>query len=235
MLSARKAAQQTSSGGQMGMATAESTLRIRLLILGPRVPETRALDTLLAQQHTIVVVGEVLESTRAAEAIGLLRPDVILLHTLGIDFALEAIGVILARIPQARLLLVTHTSCAESAVQMLEHGARGLLPPADVHAQGLRAIHAVYAGEIWGSRALLSRIVQSSMKQTTLVHAHEKSSLNLTERESEVINLLRSGLSNKEIAAQLHISDKTVKTHLQNIFGKMQIHRRQQILPALLS
>lgn len=217
------------------MDTAESTPPIRLLILGPRVPETRALDALLARQQAIIVVGEVLEIVRGADAVRLLKPDVILLHTLDVEFALEAIGVILARIPNARLLLVTHTSSADTAVQMLEHGARGLLPTGDVHAQGLRAIHAVHAGEIWGSRALLSRIVQGTIKHTTLVHAHEKSSLSLTERESEVIKLLRSGSSNKEIAAQLRISDKTVKTHLQNIFGKMQIHRRQQILPALLS
>ena len=217
------------------MATAESQPHIRLLTVGPRVPETRALDRLLAGQRAIVVVGEVLEIANAADAVRLLKADVVLLHTLGVDFALEAIGVILASIPHARLLLITHTGCADSAVQMLEHGARGLLPPEDVHAQGLRAIHAVHAGEIWGSRALLSRIVQGTIKHTTLVHSHEKSSLSLTERESEIIKLLRSGLSNKEIAAQLHISDKTVKTHLQNIFGKMQIHRRQQILPALLS
>ena len=217
------------------MATAESTLHIRLLMLGPRLPETRALDTLLARQQAIVVVAEVLEIAKATDAVRLLKPDVILLHSLDVDFALEAIGVILARIPNARLLLVTHTSSADAAVQMLEHGARGLLPTGDVHAQGLRAIHAVHAGEIWGSRALLSRIVQGTIKHTTLVHAQEKSSLSLTERESEVIKLLRSGSSNKEIAAQLRISDKTVKTHLQNIFGKMQIHRRQQILPALLS
>ena len=217
------------------METADSTPHIRLLILGTRVPETRALELLLAQQHAIVVVGEVLELTRAAEPVRLFKPDVILLHTPDVDFALEAVSNILSRVPIARLLLVTRAIRSDDAVLMLEHGARGLLLPGDVHAQGLRAIHAVHAGEIWGSRALLSRIVQGSIKHTTRVHAHEKLSLSLTERESEIIKLLRSGSSNKVIAAQLNISDKTVKTHMQNIFGKMQIHRRQHILPALLA
>ena len=217
------------------MATAESTLHIRLLMLGPRLPETRALVALLAQQKAVIVVGEVLDFANGAAAARLLKPDVILLHTPDDDFALEAIAVILAGVADAKLLLVTQTSNTDAAVQMLEHGARGLLPRSDVLAQALRAIHAVHAGEIWASRALLSRIVHRSIKHTTLVHAHEKSALSLTERESEIIKFLRSGSSNKEIAAQLNISDKTVKTHLQNIFGKMQIHRRQQILPALLS
>ncbi len=215
--------------------TTETTQNTRLLIVGPRPPEPHALDQLLAKQHAIVVVGEVQEIGKTAESVRRLKPDVILLHTLGIDFALDAIRVVLSQNLSARLLVVTGEASADDAVLMLEHGVRGLLPVGDIYAQALRAIHAVHAGEIWGSRALLSRIVQGTIKHTTLVHAHEKSSLNLTEREREIIKILRSGLSNKEIAAQLRISDKTVKTHLQNIFGKMQIHRRQQILPALLS
>jgi DNA-binding NarL/FixJ family response regulator len=217
------------------METTKPFQHIRLLILGPRLPERRALDQLLAPQTSIVIVGEVLEIAKTAESARPLKPDVILLHSLGVEFALEAIRVILSQLPHARLLVVTQAMSADEAVLMLEHGALGLLPAGDIYAQGLRAIHAVHAGEIWGSRALLSRIVHGSIKHTTLVHAHEKSSLSLTERESEIIKLLRSGSSNKEIAAQLQISDKTVKTHLQNIFGKLHIHRRQQILPALLS
>jgi len=226
------------------MKPAESTPPIRLLIVQSLAPEKRALDELLALQNGIIVVAEVPEIAQTAEFVRRLKPDVIALHTRGVDGALHAIRGILSEAPNARLLLVTCATLATSAtramtvddaVLVLEHGARGLLPASDIAAQGLRAIHAVHAGEIWGSRALLSRMVQGSIKQTTLVHAHEKSSLSLTHRESEIAALLRSGASNKQIAAQLRISDKTVKTHLQNIFGKMQIHRRQHILPALLS
>lgn len=217
------------------METAESTTHIRLLIVGPPLPEKRALDRLLASQRTIVVVGEVLESAKIAQAVRAPKPDVILLHTVGVELALEAIQVILAHVPAARLLVVVPAFSVDEGVRMLEHGARGLLPRSDIHEQALRAIRSVHAGEIWGSRALLSRMAQDTIKHTTLVHAIERSSSSLTEREVEIIRLLRGGASNKEIAAQLHISDKTVKTHLQNIFGKLHIHRRQQVLPALLS
>ena len=226
------------------MKPAESTPPIRLLIVRPLAPDNHALDDLLALQKAIAVVAEVPEIAQTAAFVRRHKPDVIVLHTLSVDAALHAIRGVLSEAPTARLLLVTHATHATSAtpamtvddaVLVLEHGARGLLPASDVEAQGLRAIRAVHAGEIWGSRALLSRMVHGAIKQTTLMHAQEKSALSLTHRESEIAALLRSGASNKQIAAQLRISDKTVKTHLQNIFGKMQIHRRQHILPALLS
>ena len=229
------------------MKPAESTPPIRLLIVRPLAPDNHALDDLLALQKAITVVAEVPEIAQTAAFVRLHKPDVIVLHTLSVDAALHAIRGVLSEAPTARLLLVTHATHAthatsatramtvDDAVLVLEHGARGLLPASDVEAQGLRAIRAVHAGEIWGSRALLSRMVHGAIKQTTLMHAQEKSALSLTHRESEIAALLRSGASNKQIAAQLRISDKTVKTHLQNIFGKMQIHRRQHILPALLS
>ncbi len=223
------------------MKPAETTPPIRLLIVRPLAPDNHALDDLLALQKAITVVAEVPEITHTAAFVRLHKPDVIVLHTLSVDAALHAIRGVLSEAPTARLLLVTCATSAtpamtvDDAMLVLEHGARGLLPSSDVEAQGLRAIRAVHAGEIWGSRALLSRMVHGAIKQTTLMHAQEKSALSLTHRESEIAALLRSGASNKQIAAQLRISDKTVKTHLQNIFGKMQIHRRQHILPALLS
>jgi DNA-binding NarL/FixJ family response regulator len=218
------------------METSESTQHIRLLIGGQRLPEGLAVQPLLARQQAIKVVGEAVEMAQVIKAICLVKPDVILLHAMSVDSTLQTIRTILSHAPSAALLLVTDATNTDTdtAIRMLEHGARGLLAPADIHAQGLRAIHAVYAGELWGSRAVLSQIAQRTIRHTALAHAHEKSASTLTERESEIATLLRSGASNKQIAAQLRISDKTVKTHLQNIFGKMQIHRRQQIPSALL-
>jgi DNA-binding NarL/FixJ family response regulator len=208
---------------------------IQLLVAGPRMPETRALTQLLAQQQAIVVVGETLEISRVPALVRLWRPDVVLLHARGPAFALEVTRAILAQVPDAKLLVVATSFSLVEAELILEHGARGVVPAGDSFAQGLRAIRAVHAGEIWGSRALLSRIVQTSIKQTLPMHSLSKSSLNLTERENEIVKLLRSGSTNKEIASQLSISDKTVKTHLHNIFGKLHINRRQKILPTLLS
>lgn len=206
---------------------------IRLLIVGPCSTDASALHELLTRQHAIVVVGETLEVSRVPELERSRRPHVILVQAHGIDFALEAIQAILGQVPDARILVVVTSFSLDEGELILQRGARGILAADEAYDQGTRAIREVHAGEIWGSRALLSRIVRTLVRHTVQVHALSKSSPNLTERENEIVTLLRNGSSNKEIAAQLNISDKTVKTHLHNVFGKLQIHRRQKILPAL--
>ena len=208
------------------MATSQ---KIRLLVAGPRSPESRGLEELIQQQTDIVIVGQSPEILNVPEYAWKHAPHVIMLHLRGAQFAIEAIGEILNRLPDAKLLLVLPSFSAAQAVLILQHGARGLLSASQEFPQGIRAIRSVHAGELWGSRTVLSDVAQAGIKQSMEVQLHSKLLLQLTEREREVVELLRGGSSNKQIATQLNISDKTVKTHLQNIFGKLQVRRRQMI------
>jgi DNA-binding NarL/FixJ family response regulator len=204
-----------------------TTRKIRLLTAGSRSTEARALEALLRQQMDIDVVAECPEILNLAELAWKHAPHVILLHVRGVRFALEVIDEILMRLPDAKLLLVVPTVSSRSAARMLEHGARGVLSAEQEFSQGIRAVRAIRAGEIWGSRTVLSIVAESGIRHAMEIHSHSKLMLNLTEREREIVNLLRVGSSNKEIASQLNISDKTVKTHLQHIFGKLKMRRRQ--------
>ena len=208
---------------------------LQLLVAGPFVPETRKLHKVLTQQRSVVVVAETLEISRVPEMARIWRPDVVLIHTPTPDLAIEAVRSILSELPEAKLLVVTNMLNLDDARLILEHGARGILEVEMAYAQGMRAVRAVEGGEIWASRALMSRIVESAIKHTMQMHAINRSSVNLTERETEIVTMLRMGSSNKEIATDLAISEKTVKAHLHNIYGKLRIHRRQKLLPALLS
>jgi two-component system NarL family response regulator len=209
-----------------------ATHKIRLLIAGPRSTEARALEELLAQQMDIDVVETAPEILNVAELALKHAPHVILLHVRGVQFAREVIDELLLRLPDARLLLVLPAFDAMQAAHLLQHGAYGLLSAAQEFSQGIRAIRAVYAGELWSSRTVLSAIAQSGIRHAMETQTHSKLMMQLTEREREVVELLRGGSSNKQIALQLNISDKTVKTHLQNIFGKLQVRRRQMIFSA---
>lgn len=219
----------------MTESNATTVKPIKVLLAGPHLEQTHAFDRLLAVQSGFMVIAETGDASQASRNVARLKPDVVVLRAFTPECAMQGVCGMLSRAANARLLVLTATFDLDQATLILEHGACGVIATKDACNQGLRALRAVHGGEVWGSRALLSRIVNSSIKHTTQVHAHENSSLNLTERESDIIKLLRSGASNKQIASNLSISDYTVKTHLQNIFGKLHVHRRQQILPALLA
>jgi len=99
------------------------------------------------------------------------------------------------------------------------------------HHELIKAIRTTHAGELWAERKVLSQVVDSLLQRmeglnTPLAALRET----LTEREEEVVKWVIHGMMNKEIAAQLGISEKTVKAHLGNIFSKLKVSRRLQLL-----
>jgi len=107
------------------------------------------------------------------------------------------------------------------------------VPPPKVatHHELIKAIRTTHAGELWAERKVLSQVVDSLLQRmeglnTPLAALRET----LTEREEEVVKWVIHGMMNKEIAAQLGISEKTVKAHLSNIFSKLKVSRRLQLL-----
>ncbi len=97
------------------------------------------------------------------------------------------------------------------------------------HQDLVKAIRATHAGELWAERKVLSQVVEGLLQR---MEGLTPSALRqtLTEREQEVVKWVIQGMMNKEIAAQLGISEKTVKAHLSNIFGKLKVSRRLQLL-----
>jgi DNA-binding NarL/FixJ family response regulator len=206
---------------------------IKVLLAGPRLEQTHAFDHVLVGQSGFMVIGDTGDAAHASKNVARLRPDVVMLRAFTPSCALEAICMMLMIAPNAKLLVVTNSFSLDEAILILEYGACGVIASRDACQQGLRALRGIYDGQIWASRSLLSRIVSQSIKHASELHARDKSSPNLTERESQIIRLLRSGASNKIIASSLSISNHAVKSHVQNIFGKLNVHRRHQILPAL--
>ena len=129
--------------------------RIRVLVAGSLSEVTRALADLLRTQSDIHVVGASPELLKVPENAWKQAPHVILLYVRGAQFALEVVHEVLVKLPDARLLLVIPSFNNAQAVQILEHGARGILSAEQEYEQGVRAIRSVYAGEIWGSRTVL--------------------------------------------------------------------------------
>lgn len=167
--------------------------------------------------------------------IGTLMPDVVLLDRQD-AVAHSAIERVHACFISLRIVMVV-TQCGQSELaDMIRHGARGCIQKAASPALWRRAVHAVHEGDIWVNRNVVLELLETLLGFADVQLTHQ-ASVNLpdgrlTEREWEVARLVSSGMTNKEVARYMTISDTTVKTHLKHIFNKLKVTRRSQ-LPAL--
>lgn len=167
--------------------------------------------------------------------IGALMPDVVLLDRQD-AVAHTAIERVHASFVSLRIIMVV-TQCGQSELaDMIRHGARGCIQKGASTALWRRAVHAVHEGDIWVNRSVVLELLEMLLGLSDLQVQHETSvSLpegRLTEREWEVARLVARGMTNKEVARSMTISDTTVKTHLKHIFNKLNVTRRAQ-LPAV--
>jgi two-component system, NarL family, response regulator LiaR len=209
---------------------------ITVVIADAHVLFRQGLGRLLAQQEDIQVIGEAadgLQLLRRAEA---LQPDLLLLDVqipkMG---GLEVLANIRTRSPRTKILILADFFAEEFIIRALQHGAQGCLLKTARPAELVRAICTTHSGELWVPRKLLTQLLEH-WRQRTDEPQGALSALReaLSDREQEVVLWAVQGLTNKEIATRLGISAKTVKTHLQNIFRKLQVSRRGQLLRASL-
>lgn len=190
------------------------------------------LRLVLAQEDSIQVVGEATDGTQALVMTEALRPDILLLNVRLPEInGLDALPQIRAKSPGTKVLILPGAPEDDFIVKALQHGAKGFLSKTLTRAEIVKAIRVTHAGELWAERKMLAQTLDSLLQKVNAVappQAHET----LTEREREIVKWVIEGMTNKEIAAQLGISDNTVKTHLGNIFGKLKISHRLQLLPS---
>ncbi|MBB3121697.1 LuxR C-terminal-related transcriptional regulator [Pseudoduganella violacea] len=132
--------------------------------------------------------------------------------------------------PAARPIIFYDFCGHREVIEAITYGAKGCLQKTSDPAGWEKAIRLVYQGHIWLTRQLLEESLD------WLLHHHDRQFLpepkpkRITPREWEVLHWVSQGMTNKEVARQLDISDTTVKTHLQHVFKKLEI-RRRQLLP----
>ena len=140
------------------------------------------------------------------------------------------------RLPKRRLFFLYKISNIlmdeEFIAEALQWGGRGFLVNSGRWETYLKAIRAIHSGDVWISRQIMARILGNLLQSRGPAHesAHPKSKGSLTIREREIVHWVAKRMTNKEIARQLGISDKTIKTHLDHIFDKLKINRRMQLL-----
>jgi DNA-binding NarL/FixJ family response regulator len=209
-------------------------MTIKVLIADDQPLMRTGFRMILHATDDLRVVGEASDGAQAAEGAARLEPDVVLMDVRmpGTD-GIEGTRRIVAANPATRVLILTTFDLDEYAFTALRAGASGFLLKDVPPEQLVEAIRAVASGDAVVSpritRELLDRYAASlpAGREGAAPRPHPLFG-RLTGREAEVLQTLARGMSNAEIAAQLVLSEKTVKTHVTRILAKLEVRDRVQ-------
>jgi NarL family two-component system response regulator LiaR len=198
---------------------------IRVLIADDQPVVRQGLRTFLELHDDIEVVGEAEDGERALEAIAALAPDVVLMDLVmpRLD-GVTAIERLRALASPARVIVLTSFLDEDKVLPAVRAGAAGYLLKDVEPAELVRAIRTVDGGEALLHPAVAARVLRELAADGDRARRHEL----LTPREREVLALLARGRANKAIAFELGVAEKTVKTHVGNILGKLGLSDRTQ-------
>lgn len=178
----------------------------------------------LSAQPDMEVIAEADDGGEAVQKALQLRPDIILMDLVMKQMdGIEATEKIIAKWPEAKVIIVTSFLDDEKVYPALEAGATSYLLKTSAASKIAEAIRSTHAGQPILEPEVTGKIMEK-MRSKPEVHLHEQ----LTKRESEVLLLMAAGKSNQEISEQLFIAIKTVKVHVSNILGKLDVQDRTQ-------
>jgi NarL family two-component system response regulator LiaR len=198
---------------------------IHILIADDHPIVREGLRALIATEPGMIVVGEAKDGDEAVFKARSLQPDVILLDlVMPRKDGLAAISEIIHDLPGARILVLTSFAEDELVFPAIKAGAMGYLLKDASPQELLEAIRTVYRGESSLHPAIARKVLREFTRPTDPPASAEL----LTEREGEILLLVAQGLSNRAIAEQLVVSERTVRSHVSTILQKLHLHSRTQ-------
>jgi DNA-binding NarL/FixJ family response regulator len=197
-------------------------MAIRILIADDHSVVRQGLRMFLGLDPELEVVGEADTGRQALHLAERLRPDVVLMDLLMPEMdGVAATAAIRQALPETEVIALTSVLEDEQVVGAVRAGAIGYLLKTTEADELCRAIKAAAAGQVQLAPEAARRLLRE-------VRAPEQPAVPLSERETDVLRLLASGLANKEIARSLGIGEQTVKTHVSSILGKLGVQSRTQ-------
>ncbi len=194
---------------------------IKVLLVDDHSVVRQGLRMFLELDDDLEIVGEAENGLRALELIGSLKPDVVLMDLMMPEMdGIEAIERATLDFPQVEIIALTSVLEDRSVVTAVKSGAAGYLLKNTEAPELCRAIKAAASGKVQLSPEAATRLMKSLQTEDP-VEA-------LTEREYQVLIALSSGLSNRELAESLTVTEKTAKTHVSSVLAKLGVKSRTQ-------
>ena len=194
---------------------------IRVLCVDDHPIVREGIGAVIATQEDIISVGEAGDGETAVVQYRQLKPDVVVMDLrMPGKGGVDAIIQIRKEFPEARIVVLTTYEGDEDIHRALEAGAQAYLLKDTVRKDLVQTIRDVHAGQRRISPAMATRLAEHTPR------------VSLSPRELEVLQLIAKGLRNKEIGAKLDIAEDTVKIHIKNIFGKLEVIDRTEAVVA---
>jgi len=204
-------------------------MSIRVLVVDDHPLARQAITALLQREQEFEVVGEAADGARAIALARQLTPDLILMDiNMPNCDGLVATRLIKRELPATIIVMLTVSDDAADLFEAITCGAQGYLLKSLSPDDWLTCLRGIITGEAM-PRELARRLLSDFSRPEERVEAN----LGLTEREYEVLELVASAMTNKEVAANLHISEQTVKNHIKNIMQKL--HAKSRVELAVLA
>ena len=208
---------------------------IKLLLVDDHEVVRDGLASMLGREEDFTVVGEAKNGLEAVEQAKWLKPDVILMDLRMPELnGVEAMRRIRAEDPAVKFLVLTTYDTAEYIFDAIEAGAKGYLLKDASRDELFQAVRGVYRGDSQVEPGVASKVLDR-LAQLSRQTGRGSDPQSLSEREMEVLRMMASGAANKQIAAGLSISESTVKTHVTNIFQKLEVNHRTEAVTKAMS
>ena len=204
--------------------------RVRIMIADDHPLVRSGLRALLERDGEFQVIAEAADGYEAIDLAVLHKPDVILLDVgmprLSGPDAAQSIS---QKLPAVRIVMLSMHSDESYVLRALKAGARGYLLKASPEADVIAAIRAVASGNAYFSPSITKLLVEEYVVEARRRGVDDSYEL-LSTREKEILQLLASGKTNREIAELLFISVATVETHRNNVFQKLHLHNLAELI-----
>jgi DNA-binding NarL/FixJ family response regulator len=204
---------------------------IRVVIADDQELVREGLRMMIDAESDLTIVGEAADGNEALAVARTQDPDVLVMDVRMPDLdGIEATQRLIASGARARVLMLTTFDLDEYVYRAMKAGASGFLLKDATREQLAAAVRTVANGESLLAPAITRRLIEDFCKRPPPTLGLPEAAAHLSQREIEVLRLLARGLSNAEIAAQLYLSDTTIKSHVAHILAKLDVRDRVQII-----